>query len=742
MPAIVDKFFYNAPLPFHSLDQSGMIVHVNDAWLNMLGYTKESEVKERWFGDFIDVGDRVFFAKAFERFWRDGSIHAAELTLKHKDGHLVPVRIEGLIYKDENSGIERTQCIVQDISREKKHQEVYKSIFENSSTAYAIYEAVDDGENFRFVDFSPMGEKIDKTKRADVIGRLVTECFPGVLNSPLFEAFKRVYRSGIPEEVGAFYYVDPSKNGYRTNKVFKLSTGEIVANYYDSTELEVSKKTLESIFNLDRNIICTTLYGKEVVSCNRAFLDFFGVAELNEFKKAHHCICDMFIEDKTRGYIGKEVEGKIWVEYVAGHQDRSLIKTKISHNGHDIIFSLFAKPLKIDDKNRYLVILNDITLHENYQDELRAQVETKTAEVKQWLQTFDYAEKLSEIGVVKMDSLTKKNECSKGVHRILQDLTDCNNVKEYLIAHLHEDDIKDIKKRINALAESPKPYEIEYRIKNNKGEVQYLSITGGPTDGGRSVISVIKDITFRKEAEQLQQEHEKAIFKQHKLNALKEMFRLIAHHWRQPLTTLSLYVSNMSEYASKEHEEKAQGAYEHIMKELNFLSKTINQFTELAREEPRIGEFEIKNTLENELLLFSADLNENDIVTSVEGDEVEYNGYKFEFMRIIHALISNAKESILSKRKKAENCEGRIDFRVDKAGKNVKISVRDNGVGMTDEVLEHAFEPYFSTKFHSRGIGLSLSICQDDIENLFKGEMHINNHLDEGVEVIIEFPVV
>src|SRR4030043_123960 len=74
----------------------------------------------------------------------------------------------------------------------KEHQAKFKVLFENVCSAVAIYEARNDGEDFVFVDFNPAAEQIEHIKKEELIGKSVTDVFPGVKQFGLFDVFKRV----------------------------------------------------------------------------------------------------------------------------------------------------------------------------------------------------------------------------------------------------------------------------------------------------------------------------------------------------------------------------------------------------------------------------------------------------------------------------------------------------------------------------------------------------------------------
>ena len=55
----------------------------------------------------------------------------------------------------------------------------FEVLFDHVSSGVAIYEAVNEGEDFIFVDFNPAAENIEHIKKEELIGKSVTEIFPG-----------------------------------------------------------------------------------------------------------------------------------------------------------------------------------------------------------------------------------------------------------------------------------------------------------------------------------------------------------------------------------------------------------------------------------------------------------------------------------------------------------------------------------------------------------------------------------
>jgi PAS domain S-box-containing protein len=115
----------------------------------------------------------------------------------------------------------------------KEYQAKFKVLFENVCSGVAIYEARNAGEDFVFVDFNPSAEQIEHIKKEEIIGKSVTEVFPGVKQFGLFDVFQRVYKTGIPEHHPVSVYKDERIAGWRENYVYRLPSGQIVAVYDD-----------------------------------------------------------------------------------------------------------------------------------------------------------------------------------------------------------------------------------------------------------------------------------------------------------------------------------------------------------------------------------------------------------------------------------------------------------------------------------------------------------------------------
>jgi signal transduction histidine kinase len=105
-------------------------------------------------------------------------------------------------------------------------------------------------------------------------------------------------------------------------------------------------------------------------------------------------------------------------------------------------------------------------------------------------------------------------------------------------------------------------------------------------------------------------------------------------------------------------------------------------------------------------------------------------------------LFNNAFYSLAEKLRKAGN-----DFRplvivkTGRANNKVDISIRDNGLGISSEIIGKIFQPFFTTKPTGQGTGLGLSLSYDIITKEHSGTISVGPGPDGGAEFKIQLPI-
>ena len=187
--------------------------------------------------------------------FQDGNIHQYETQITGKDGKSRYIHcIANVALRDEEGKPTGVLEICRDITERKQMEEAlrrskekYKNLFEQMSSGVAVYEAIDNGNDFVIRDFNRSGENIEHVNRENIIGKRVTEVFSGVNEFGLLDVFKQVWETGKTEYFPDALYMDNSgRRGWRENWVYRLPTGEVVAVYNDVTERRQTEEALRA----------------------------------------------------------------------------------------------------------------------------------------------------------------------------------------------------------------------------------------------------------------------------------------------------------------------------------------------------------------------------------------------------------------------------------------------------------------------------------------------------------------
>jgi PAS domain S-box-containing protein len=114
--------YEKAPLGYQSIDEGGIIREVNQAWLDVLGYSRQ-EVIGRWFGDFLPPDYFERFPERFACLKGAGEVCNLDFEMVRKDGAQITVSFCGRVAFDDQGGFVRTHCMFQDVTARKQAEE-------------------------------------------------------------------------------------------------------------------------------------------------------------------------------------------------------------------------------------------------------------------------------------------------------------------------------------------------------------------------------------------------------------------------------------------------------------------------------------------------------------------------------------------------------------------------------------------------------------------------------------------
>jgi len=230
------------------------------------------------------------------------------------------------------------------------------------------------------------------------------------------------------------------------------------------------------------------------------------------------------------------------------------------------------------------------------------------------------------------------------------------------------------------------------------------------------------ELKVQYEVEQSRQK-DQIMFRQSRLASMGEMIGNIAHQWRQPLNAIVLIIQSfqMKRMAGLE----LSDAF--IDKQVNegiqlaaMMSHTIDDFRNYFKPNRSEELFSVKDTVLYSLNLVQEFYAKSNIEIFLNcTQDVQISGYPNEFSQVIMNLFSNAKD-ILEERAIDKKL---IEVMITKEVNNAVVRVVDNGGGISDEVQDRMFEPYFTTKHKSSGTGIGLYMSKQIIEKQMQGSI-------------------
>lgn len=237
------------------------------------------------------------------------------------------------------------------------------------------------------------------------------------------------------------------------------------------------------------------------------------------------------------------------------------------------------------------------------------------------------------------------------------------------------------------------------------------------------------------------------IQQQARLIALGDLIGNIAHHWRQPLSIITGYVGNLqlqAELNGSVEREDIEQAGDKIIETATYLSNTIESFRSLVTHEKPFQNFPIEESFKKAFNLLEGLFIKHSIEVNVlsGSEKIFIKGFANELTEVFLNILKNCID-ILTARNVVPKVV-HVAF-IDMEDK-IRITIHDNGGGIEDEYLSKIFDPYFTTKHKSQGVGLGLYISAKNIKEHFSGDLYVKNEemiVDGkefiGAKFIIEF---
>lgn len=223
------------------------------------------------------------------------------------------------------------------------------------------------------------------------------------------------------------------------------------------------------------------------------------------------------------------------------------------------------------------------------------------------------------------------------------------------------------------------------------------------------------------------------ISQQERLVAMGKMTAALAHQIRTPLASAFIYAEHLANYELPEV--KREQFAKNLVERLKAIEIQIKDMLLFVKEQQFVLETLSVDALFAEFkMLVSETLFRNNIeahfTTNAKNCFVKVN--KESLLGCLMNIVNNSIEA------KKENLKLDIAFSIVE-DKQLFISIKDNGIGMSEEVLAKAKEAFFTTRENGTGLGLAIVL---EVMKAHQGDLIINSESGKGTEVICAMPLM
>jgi signal transduction histidine kinase len=227
-------------------------------------------------------------------------------------------------------------------------------------------------------------------------------------------------------------------------------------------------------------------------------------------------------------------------------------------------------------------------------------------------------------------------------------------------------------------------------------------------------------------------EKEKMLIHQSRLASMGEMLANISHQWRQPLNRVASFIMNMQLHIMDNYKEEKYllAKLEESQGQLEYMSTTIDDFTNFYKKDKEKENFLISQVISNATTIISPTLESNKIDLKITiNEDFKLNSYPKELAQVLLNLLQNSKDAIF-----LNNIENpKIEVIVNEK----EIIVKDNANGIQEDILNKIFEPYFTTKEKHKGTGLGLYMSRMILEKNINATITAKNIEKNAVFTIV-----
>jgi PAS domain S-box-containing protein len=272
----------------------------------------------------------------------------------------------------------------------------------------------------------------------------------------------------------------------------------------------------------------------------------------------------------------------------------------------------------------------------------------------------------------------------------------------------------------------------ESRIRHRDGHDVYTMIYTAPLINGSGEhsgwMSSVVDISEQKNHDARQRQHDEQLQHAQRLASLGEMASTVAHELNQPLMALSNFASAAKAFAEQGKQAMLMNSLDEIVAQAQRAAETVRRIRGFVRQRTQgLEANSVANMIANAKALLKPEIRQRQArivshcpksIPAVVVDRV-----------LLEQVLINLMLNSLQAMQNTHAGEREINIVAEHVNDEVIIQIADNGSGITPDIVDQIFTPFFTTK--PDGLGLGLNICHTIVES-HGGTLEFKNRSGNG----------
>jgi two-component system, NtrC family, sensor kinase len=725
---------------------TGHIIDANPFVTDLLGYArKELLGKQLWeIGAFKDIDASKI---AYMELQQKNYIRYNCLPLETKDKRLIDVEFVSNAYQVDGSRI--IQCNIRDVTEYMKLDLLLRQKSEQSEEKHRIlFETMAQGvvyqdTNGKIIEANPAAERILGLTNDQMIGRTSLDVRWSMIHEDGTEFPCKTHpamvalQTGKPvmnTVMGFFHPYEESYNWILVNAIpqFKPEADrpyQVYTTFTDITQLKQSEAALresderyQALLDRSNDLVYIHDFKGNFIEVNVAALTLLGY-------KKEEIIGRNFTSILNQDQFSSFFEVLREIKKTGTQKESSEYRLKCKNGDYIYVETKETAIYRNGEPYAMLGIGRDITERKQSEEALRASEEKLRL-------IFDSV--TDGITITDLEGIVVDlNKAVVQLHKY--------NTKEQLIGKnylelIAAEDRHQACENMKKIMEESRGDVIECKLlaKNGRRFAAKLSAALIRDQVGNPLgfILITKDITERKRIEaQKKLMEQKAQLNSH-MAAIGEMASGIGHEINNPLTGVIGYAQLL---LKMDVSDDMMEAFEVINDGSQRVADIVKRLLTFARKQKPDREYvNINEILENTIILrrYSLETNNIKVITHLDPDLPITAADSGQLQQVFLNLIINAEWEM-----KHANGKGKLIITTEHPDDIIRISIKDDGPGISNENMVSIFKPFFTTKEAGEGTGLGLSICHEIISE-HSGKMYVDNQLEKGASFFIELPIL